>query len=116
MHAELGVSTREMTFYRALTEKKGLGDGRRSLPGHGQGYDLPLPPAQRISPGRVTHPPRPGRRAGQEGLDGIQDLVGVAQPRPVIHPGRLDEPGTSDVRGEVTAVAHIDPLLVGAVD
>src|SRR5215470_4654976 len=116
MHAELGVGTREMALHSALAEEQRSRDGRRTLPGHGQGDDLAFPSAQRLRPRRVPPGPRPGGRAGEEGLDSVEDLIGVTQPGPVVHPGRLDKLSSIYVRGEVAAVADIHPLLVRAVD
>src|SRR5207344_2493209 len=105
VHAELGVGAREMAFHGALAKEQRSRDGWRTLPGHGQGDDLAFPPTQRLRPSRVSPGARAGGRAGEEGLDGVEDLVRVTQPGPVVHAGGLDELGAVYVCGEVAAVA-----------
>src|SRR3954470_39852 len=111
MHAELRIGTPEMTFHCALAKEQRLGDGRCGLSGQGQRDNLTFSPTQCLSAGRVTPRPRPGQGAGNEGLDGIEDLIGVAQPRPVVDSGHLDELSASDMRCEVAAIAYVHPLL-----
>src|SRR5689334_7349054 len=100
MHAELDVDAREMALHGALAQEQRSRYGRRALPGQGQGDDLAFPPAQRLRPSRVSPVARPGGRAGEEGLDGVEDLVGVTQPGTVVCAGRLDELSAGDVRGQ----------------
>jgi hypothetical protein len=87
MDAQLGVGAREMALDRAFADEQRGGDGRRALSRDREGDDLALPAAQRLRARRV--PPRPGagQLAGEEGLDGVEYLVGVAQSRPVIDAG-----------------------------
>src|SRR6185369_6707606 len=100
----------------SLAKEQRSRDGRRTLPGHSQGDDLAFPSAQRLRPSRVSPGARTGGRAGKEGLDGVEDLVGVPQPGPVIHTGCLNELCAVNVRGEIAAVADVHPLLVRSVD
>src|SRR3954447_15077630 len=85
-------------------------------PAKGQRDHLTFSPTQCLSAGRVTPRPRPGQGAGNEALDGIEDLISVAQPGPVVDSGHLDKLGTSDMRCEVAAIAHVHTLLAGAMD